>query len=243
MIKKIIMLLIIQLVLVSQSSAAIMQSDDPSYALMATGKNYSAYFSPMNTNGFKYAVNDHSFSFLPRTIAYTNNPGNIAKHLGSARDAQIQSTSEMIYFDNPYGLGGQLRYLSNPLMIKEVYVLNELPVPSSNDDWLTLTSIALFSNDLQLKYTDDSGNEKSWDGTKLRTNEIRFYDASGVFQFEIPLPIAKDVGGNTTSGHYLIYKEAGIFYISSRFSYESLSNMTLPIYLDISLADGQVAFW
>ncbi|MFA4935051.1 MAG: hypothetical protein WC568_04365, partial [Candidatus Methanoperedens sp.] len=220
----------------------ISQSDDSSYTLMASGKNYTAYFSHMNTNGFKFVINDHSFLFLPRDISYTNYSGETSMLLGSAQDTQVQNTSGMVYFDNAYGMGGQLRYLLNPLMVKEVYVLNELPLPSSNEDWMTLSSIAAFDNDLKLKYIDDSGVEQSWDGTKIKANEIKFYDAFDKFQFELPQPIAKDALNNITSGHYLIYEKEGILYISARFSYASLANMTLPIYLDISLAEGKVAF-
>jgi hypothetical protein len=230
------------LLLVSPSAAMISQSDDPSYTLMATGINYTAYFSPMNTNGFKFVINDHSFIFLPRSLSYTDEWGETIQHLGSAQDTQIQNTSDTIYFDNAYGLGGELRYLSNPLMIKEVYVLNELPLPSSNEDWMTLSSIAAFDNDLKLKYIDDGGVEQSWDGTKIKTNEIKFYNTLDKFQFELPQPIAKDALNKTTSGHYLIYEKEGILYISARFSYASLANMTLPIFLDISLAEGEVAF-
>ena len=228
--------------LISPVNAVILPSDDPSYTLVATGGNYTAYFSPMNTNGFKFIINDHSFSFLPRSISYTDSSGLTSLHLGSAQDTQIQNTSGMVYFDNAYGLGGQLQYLSNPLMIKEVYVLNELPLPPDNENWMTLSSIAFFDDDLNLKYIDENGAEKSWDGTKTKTNEITFYDASDRFQFELPQPLAKDALNNTISGHYLINEKDGILYISARFPYASLANMTLPIYLDISLAEGKVDF-
>ncbi len=228
--------------LISPSNAEISQSSDPSYTLMATGKNYTAYFSHMNTNGFKFVINDHSFLFLPRDISYTNDSGETSMLLGSARNTQIQNTSDMVYFDNAYGMGSQLRYLLNPLMVKEVYVLNELPSPVSRSDWMTLSSIAIYNNDLKLKYIDENGIENGWNGTKTKTNEIKFYDSSDMFQFELPQPLARDASNNTVSGHYLIYKRDGILYISARFSYASLANMTLPIYLDLSLAEGQVAF-
>ena len=60
--------------------------------------------------------------------------------------------------------------------------------------------------------------------------------------FKFPRPIARDALNTVTSGHYLIHEDEGILYISSRFSYHSLENMTLPIYLDLSLAEGEVAF-
>lgn len=230
------------LLLTLPSSAAILPSDDYSYTLMATGINYTAYFSNMNTNGFKFVINDHSFIFLPGSIAYTDDSGETTRKLGSARDSQIQNTSDMIYFDNAYGLGGQLQYLSNPLLIKEVYVLNELPSSVSNNDWMTLSSVAVYNSDLKLKYIDEYGAEINWNGLKTKTNEIKFYDASDRFQFELPQPLAKDALNNMISGHYLINEMDGILYISARFSYASLANMTLPIYLDISLAEGKVAF-
>lgn len=93
------------LLLTLPSSAAILPSDDYSYTLMATGINYTAYFSNMNTNGFKFVINDHSFIFLPGSIAYTDDSGETTRKLGSARDSQIQNTSDMIYFDNAYGWG------------------------------------------------------------------------------------------------------------------------------------------
>ncbi|MCK5317765.1 MAG: hypothetical protein KAJ55_07610, partial [Anaerolineales bacterium] len=213
-IKFLIFLSILLLFLISPVNAVILPSDDPSYNLTATGGNYTAYFSPMNTNGFKFVINDHSFSFLPRSISYTDSSGSTSLHLGSAQDTQIQNTSNMVYFDNAYGLGGQLQYLSNPLMIKEVYVLNELPSPPDNENWMTISSIAFFDTDLKLKYVDDSGIEKSWDGTKIKTNEIKFYDILDEFQFELPQPIAKGALNNTAQGHYLIHKTDGILYIS-----------------------------
>ncbi len=171
MVDKIKMLLIgIFIVLLSAlpSIAVVSQSDDLSYTLMATGKNYTAYFSHMNTNGFKFVINDHSFLFLPRDISYTNYSGETSMLLGSAQDTQVQNTSDMVYFDNAYGMGGQLRYLLNPLMVKEVYVLTKLPLPSSNNDWMTLSSVAVYNNDLKLKYVDENGVERSWNGKKQK---------------------------------------------------------------------------
>ncbi|NJD76148.1 MAG: hypothetical protein FIB08_03485 [Candidatus Methanoperedens sp.] len=224
------------------STALISQSSDPSYTLMATGMNYTAYFSHMNTNGFKFEVDGHSFIFLPRSISYTDEPGETTLHLGSAQDTQIKHTDDMIYFENAYGLGGELQYLSNPLMVKEVYVLNELPLPPDNRDWMTISSIAMLGNDLKLRYIDDSGIEKDWEGIKTKTNEIRFYDVYDSLQFELPQPLAKDALNSELPGHYLIQEKDGILYISERFPYASLANMTLPIYLDLSLAEGYVSF-
>ncbi|SNQ59745.1 hypothetical protein [Candidatus Methanoperedens nitratireducens] len=209
---------------------------------MATGNNYTAYFSHMNTNGFKFAINDHSFLFLPRDISYTNDPGETTLLLGSAQNTQIQNTGDMVYFNNAYGIGGQLQYLSNPLMVKEVYVLDKLPSPASNNDWMTLSSVAVYNNDLKLKYIDENGAEKSWDGTKTKTNGIKLYDTSDIFQFELSQPLAKDALNSEVPGHYLIHEKDGILYISERFPYASLANMTLPVYLDLSLAEGYISF-
>lgn len=94
------------ILLSAQTTAALIsQSSDPSYTLMATGTNYTAYFSHMNTNGFKFEANGHSFIFLPRSISYTSDPGETTLHLGSAQDTQIKHTGDMIYFENSYGLG------------------------------------------------------------------------------------------------------------------------------------------
>lgn len=236
------LLLSVLLITTGTAHAAILPSDDPNYEIMAAGRNHAAYFSQFDTNGFTYTISGHSFSFLPRDLSYTDDSGSTTLLLGRSHFTQLKNTTDYIYFDNPYGLENQLQYLCNPLMVKEVYVMNSLPSPENPDDWLTMSSIAVFDTDLKMYYMDENGDEKSWDGTKLRTDEIIFYDAADNFMFKFPRPIAMDALNTVTSGHYLIHENEGILYISSRFSYHSLENMTLPIYLDLSLAEGEVAF-
>ncbi|MCK5660396.1 MAG: hypothetical protein KAH86_03485 [Methanosarcinales archaeon] len=242
--KSILIFLIISALLsmTSSAQAAILPSDKPNYEVMATGNNYTAYFSQFNTNGFTYSISGHDFSFSPRKLSYTDANGNITLALGDSHYAQIQNTTDKVYYNNPYGLENQLQYISNPLMIKEIYVIDTLPIPLNSNDWLTMSSIAIYDENLRLRYIGENGTENSWNGTKVKTEEIRLYDTSNNFIFKFPLPIAKDAMDSTMTGHYLIYEESGILHISVRFSYVQLAEMTLPIYLDLSLAEGEVAF-
>jgi len=108
------------LITTGTAHAAILPSDDPNYEVMATGRNYTAYFSQFDTNGFTYTISGHHFSFLPRELLYTDNSGTTTLLLGRSHFTQLKNITDYIYFDNPYGLENQLQYLCNPLIVKEV---------------------------------------------------------------------------------------------------------------------------
>lgn len=214
----------------------IVSSQDSFYEYEMIGI-YDAYFNdnPTQAQVVKFILSGTEITFQPMALNWRNDISQL-QQINMVQGVIGTPTNNAFIYDNAYGSGIDLTYVTEDTKIKERLWINSFSDLTSPQQYIIDGGNAYlelnFIIGTNAQHIEIDGVDWDKNSDESTTNEVYIKDDNGKTLYYLPKPIAVDNNGDTIYLTYRFKKSGSSLYISIGTPYSWLVNASYPVMID-----------
>ena len=198
---------------------------------------YEAYFNdnPTQAQVIKFILTGTEITFQPMALNWRNDLNQL-QQINMIQSVTGTPSNNIFSYDNAYGTGIHLTYITEETQIKERLWINQFSDLTNPEQYIIdggnpyLELNFLITTNAQ--HIIIEGTEWDKETEKTTTNPVYIKDDNGKTLYYLPKPIATDNNGDTINLTYHFKESANKLYISIGTPLNWLQNANYPIFID-----------